>query len=233
MQQDQVFVAMKFPSNMLGAGVLTLALAGLAAGCTSTASSSSNSAAGRTENPVVTVSQTDEARKSAKRTGEVYLMRGLMDVFSRGIDQMAVQMRRNGLYAVNTSYVEWEAIGQDIVRRAAKKDVSYPIIIIGHSLGANDATKLANYLGERNVKVALVVAFDPTEPGHYGKNISTVVNYYLPNEDNRFYKSSGFRGSLVNVDVSDKPEITHTTIEKNAELQAKTISRVMRLTRSR
>ena len=214
------------------AGVALLLCSTLAvAGCSSTATSTSNAAAGRTEDPVRRVSAVEQQRAAAKRTGEIYLMRGLMDVFSRGIDQMAVMMRREGLYAVDTSYVEWENIGQDIVRRAKSKDVSYPIVIIGHSLGANDATKLANYLGERDIKVELVVTFDPTEPGYVGKNVDQVVNYYLPNENNIVYKRSGFRGRIANVDMSDNEDITHTTIEKNPGLQAKTIGRVMKLTR--
>lgn len=160
-------------------------------------------------------------------------MRGLMDIFSRGIDEMAVKMRRKGLYAVNTSYTEWEDIAADIVLRAKRKDVSYPIVIIGHSLGANDAARLANHLGNRGVKVSLVVAFDPTEPGYVGKNVGTVINYHLPHDNNRVYKRTGFRGKIVNVDVSDNEGITHMNVDKNPGLQAKVISRVMKLTRKK
>ena len=209
--------------------VLSSALA--LAGCSSTATSTSNTVAGRPDGPVSVVANAEEKRRAAKRTGEVYLMRGLMDIFSRGIDEMAVQMRRQGLYAVDTSYTEWENIGYDIVRRAKRKDVSYPIIIVGHSLGANDATKLANYLGQRGIKVSLVVAFDPTEPGYVGKNVKTVINYYIPNENNKIYRRKGFKGRIINVDMSDNPDITHTTVEKDPGLQAKVISRVMKLTR--
>lgn len=202
-------------------------------GCASSGSSSSNATAGRSENPAKAVVRRDNARRAATRTGEIYLMRGLMDIFSRGIDVMAVQMRRKGLYAVDTSYTEWRDLAADIISRDKRKEVSYPIAIIGHSLGANDATNLANYLGENGIKVAYVVTFDPTEPGYVGKNINKVVNYYLPNDNNKIYKRTGFRGRIYNIDMSSNPDITHTTIEKSAGLQAKVISNVMKITRKK
>lgn len=208
-------------------------------GCASSGSSSSNAGSNvnvasiRQETPPRPIDTTVEARQAATRTGEIYLMRGLMDVFSRGIDVMAVQMRREGLYAVNTSYTEWEAIGEDIVRRNKLKQVSYPIAIVGHSLGANDATKLANYLGKRGIKVSYVAAFDPTEPGYVGKNVKKVVNYYLPNENNKIYKRAGFTGRIHNINMSKDPDITHTTIEKNPKLQSQVMGNVMRITRKK
>ncbi|MEM7464427.1 MAG: hypothetical protein AAF362_17290 [Pseudomonadota bacterium] len=208
-------------------------------GCASSGSSSSNAASEartatiRQEAPPKPIDKTAEARKAATRTGEIYLMRGLMDVFSRGIDVMAVQMRREGFYAVNTSYTEWEAIGADIVRRNKLKQVSYPIAIVGHSLGANDATKLANYLGSRGIKVSYVAAFDPTEPGYVGKNIKKVVNYYLPNENNKIYKRRGFNGRILNINMSKNPDISHTNIEKNPKLQSQVMGNVMRITRKK
>jgi Lipase (class 3) len=211
--------------------VFGLCLAVSVVGCTSTGSSTSNGVAGRSADPTRIIDDVERYRAQATRTGEIYLMRGLMDIFSRGIDEMAAKMRRKGLFAVNTSYTEWENIAEDIVRRSKQKQVSYPIIIIGHSLGANDASKLASYLGDRNVKVSLVVAFDPTEPGYVGKNVGTVINYHLPHDNNKIYKRRGFRGQLTNVNVSRDPDITHMNVEKNQELQAKVINRVMKLTR--
>ena len=203
------------------------------AGCTSTGSSSSNAVTGRSEDPArqSAPSTTRPEAGTVTRTGEIYLMRGLMDIFSRGIDVMAGQMRQKGLNAVNTSYTEWETLASDIVARAKTKDVSYPIVIIGHSLGANDAAKMATYLGDRGVRVEYVVTFDPTEPGYYGKNVGRVINFYLPNENNKAYRRSGFRGEMKNIDVSDIPEISHTTVEKNSKLQSDVINRVMSMTR--
>jgi hypothetical protein len=198
-----------------------------------TAEPEAKAVAARTAEPETTLRDIETPRSQPTRTGEVYLMRGLMDIFSRGMDEMAAKINRAGVYAISTSYTRWQELAEDIVRRDKAKQLSYPIIIMGHSLGANDASKLASYLGNRGVKVSYVVMFDPTEPGYVGKNVGKVVNYYIPNGDNRVYKGNGFTGTLQNVSVANREEITHTTIEKNRELQNRVIGQAIALTKPR
>lgn len=173
----------------------------------------------------------NRAKGHVTRSGEVYLMRGLANVFSRGIDSMAEDMRAKGIDASNFSYKHWEPIARDIVARAKDNEVSYPIVIIGHSLGGNESSKFANYLASRGVRVELVVTFDPVETGRVGANIGKVVNYYLPMEtkDNRVLPAGDFNGKLENIDVTSDASITHTNVEKNARFQAATIKSVMAL----
>ena len=172
------------------------------------------------------------SKGGVNRTGEIYLMRGLADVFSRGIDKMARDLRQRGYDAANFSYQYWKGVADDIVARAKRKDVSYPVIIVGHSLGGNESSKFANYLASRNVKVALVVAFDPVETGHVGPGISEVVNYYLPKKktDNRILPLDGFTGNISNVDVTSDTTITHTNVEKNPGFQAASYQKITALT---
>jgi hypothetical protein len=201
--------------------------------CAATGSSTSAGAA-KTGAPVAAeLEAQDTPRVAATRTGEVYLMRGLMDIFSRGMDVMAVKINRAGVYAVSTSYTQWQELADNIIARDRAKQISYPLVIMGHSLGANDASKMATYLGRNGVKVSYVVMFDPTEPGYVGKNVGKVVNYYIPNGDNRVYKGSGFAGSLQNVSMGGREDITHTTIEKNGALQSRVIGEVMSLTKAK
>ncbi|MGI9350159.1 MAG: hypothetical protein ACR2O3_01240 [Rhizobiaceae bacterium] len=101
----------------------------------------------------------NRSKAHVKRTGEIYLMRGLANVFSRRIDDMATQLRSRGYDAANFSYKQWPQVAKDIVLRASRKKVSYPVIIVGHSLGANESSKFANNLASNNVEVGLVVAF--------------------------------------------------------------------------
>ena len=90
---------------------------------------------------------------------------------------------------------------------------------------------MANYLGSKGIKVSLVVTFDPTEPRSVGKNVGTVINYYLPNGKNTIRRGAGFKGKLSNVNVSAIPEIKHTNVEKNSRLQVRSIEKVMKITR--
>lgn len=210
-------------------------------GCNTTGSSSSNAqfdqpvrATAETQKDVDAIRPADvinRSRAHVTRSGEIYLMRGLANIWSRGIDALADKMRTKGFDASNFSYKYWQPIADDIIARAARDEVSYPIVIMGHSLGGNQSTKFANYLAERGVKVDYVVAFDPTVTGYVGGNIGKVVNYYLPNNsDNRILPASGFSGELRNIDVTSNPDITHTNVEKNPGFQATSIRTVLGMT---
>ncbi|MEM9331967.1 MAG: hypothetical protein AAGA53_11615 [Pseudomonadota bacterium] len=169
------------------------------------------------------------------RTGEVYLLRGLANVFSRGMDTLGVKMVRSGMDARVYNHAAWRELADNILLRAKRKQVSYPIIIMGHSLGANAATTMAKYLGDRGVKVSYVVAFDPTVPTAVGKNVNRVINFYLPNEDrsNIVQKAPGFRGVLKNINVRGVRGLTHTTIEKDPKFHSEVIKRTLTYTKKR
>lgn len=169
------------------------------------------------------------------RTGEVYLLRGLANVFSRGMDTLGVKMVRRGLDARVYNHAAWRELADNILLRAKRKQVSYPVVIMGHSLGANASTMMAKYLGDRGVKVQYVVTFDPTITTAVGKNVNRVVNFYLPNDDhtNIVKKAHGFRGVVKNINVRGVRGITHTTVEKDAKFHAEVIRRTMSYTKKR
>lgn len=173
----------------------------------------------------------NRSKSHVRRTGEIYSMRGLLNVFSRGMDVMAKKLRSKGYDAISYNHSNWQPIANDIVRRAKKKQISYPIIIMGHSLGGNEATTMANYLGQRGIKVAYVATYDPTETRSVGKNIGTVVNYYLPNGRNIIKRRKGFKGKLKNINVSNITDIKHTNVEKNRKLQQNSYKKISSLTK--
>jgi len=169
------------------------------------------------------------------RSGEVYLLRGLANVFSRGMDALGAKMVRKGLDARVYNHAAWRELADNIVLRAKRKRVSYPIVIMGHSLGANASTMMAKYLGDRGIRVQYVVAFDPTVPTFVGKNVKRVINFYLPLEDirNAVRKAPGFKGVLKNVNVRGVRGITHTTVEKDSKFHSQVIQRTLGYTKKR
>ena len=174
----------------------------------------------------------NRSRTSVTRTGEIYMMRGLANVFSRGIDEMARELRSRGYDASNFSYTEWRPIAEDIIRRNASRKVSYPVVIVGHSLGGNESSKFANRLAAGGVNVSLIVTFDPVETGKVGSGIGRVVNYYLPKEaDNRIVPVDGFNGKINNVDVTSDPAITHTNVDKHRPFQTATYNSIANMTK--
>src|SRR5680860_1380843 len=95
-------------------------------GCASSGTSSSNAGATPPASEKAEyLSVISRARSAATRTGEVYLMRGLLNVFSRGMDVMAAEMRSKGLDAVSFNHSDWQPIAYDIVARAKSGNISY------------------------------------------------------------------------------------------------------------
>jgi len=167
------------------------------------------------------------------RTGEVYLIRGLANVFSLGMDEIAVKLKKSGVEAKTFNHSGWKSYANDIIKRSGRNAVSYPIVIAGHSLGANSSVSMANYLAEHGVEVSLVVAFDPTVDRVVGKDVDKVINYHFPTGHNDFKKGPGFNGSLQNVDVSNMKHLGHMNVEKSGALQDQFISEVLKITKSR
>lgn len=159
---------------------------------------------------------------------EVYMIRGFLNVFSDGMNQMTRQLTAKGIRAKAISNGAWQDVANDIIRRAKKKKVSYPIVIAGHSLGGVEAPRFANALGAAGVPVALVIGLDPgfPQPPAFKKGTRRVVNYKIPSGKN-YRKGAGFSGSISTIDVS-KYGTDHVGIDKNRRVQALVISQIRR-----
>ena len=161
----------------------------------------------------------------AQSRAHVYLFRGLADVFSTGMDTLADEINKRGVSATAHSHTDWKSIANKAAEnyKAGKEG---PIILIGHSLGADAVMEMADYLGDKGVPVALVVPFDATQSFPAAGNVARVVN--LTQRDYAYMRPGpGFRGSLSNVDVSSDPNISHTTIDKSPRLHARVISEIL------
>src|SRR5499427_1238713 len=161
----------------------------------------------------------------AQPRAHVYLLRGLMNVFSLGMDTLADELRRHGINATVHNYAEWQTLAD---RAAADYKVGKeaPIILIGHSYGADAVMEMAAYLGRKGVPVALVVPFDGTQSFAASGNVARVLN--LTQRDYAYMRGGpGFHGTLANVDVSSDPNIDHINIDKSPRLHARVVSEVL------
>jgi Thioesterase domain len=162
---------------------------------------------------------------AAESRAHVYLLRGLMNIFSLGMDTLAEQLNRRGVYATVHGYGEWQSLAD----RAAvdfKAGKEGPIILIGHSLGADAVMEMAAYLGRKGIPVALVVPFDGTQSFAASDNVAHVLN--LTQRDYAYMRRGpGFHGTLANVDVSSDPSIDHINIDKSPRLHARVVSEVL------
>ena len=159
----------------------------------------------------------------------VYLMRGLLNIFSLGMDQLAAQVAQNGIDAtVYNHSVEGTVVGT-IVQKYRAGDHG-PYILVGHSLGADAVMIMAQQLNAQGVPVALVVPFDGTESYAASGNVSCVVN--LTQRKYAYVRAgAGFHGKLSNIDVSSDTTIDHVTIDKSPRLQAVALKEILQAAR--
>jgi pimeloyl-ACP methyl ester carboxylesterase len=155
----------------------------------------------------------------------IYLLRGLANIFSTGLDVLNQELIDRGYK--NTSihnYSECEDLAEEAAQLEQKG--KGPIIIIGHSLGANSAIYMAEKMAEYDAPVRLIVSFGPSVYDLQAPaNVDEVLNYYTGNRG-IIHKGEGFTGTLNNVDMDDAPGVNHLNIEKNEGLHAYVISKI-------
>jgi hypothetical protein len=161
------------------------------------------------------------ARPRASAT-QVYLVRGFLNVFSLGMDSLADELRSVGISATVSNHASWQSTADDIAAdyKAGRRG---PIVLIGHSLGADAVMMMGTYLGQLGVPVSLIVTFDGTGPHAASANVARVLNFHK--SDNVINRGPGFHGELTNYYVSDS-QVTHMNIDDNSRLHRIVISKI-------
>ena len=117
---------------------------------------------------------------SQTRVGQAFCMRGLLDVFSLGLNDLAERLRSEGINATTVSGPSWRKLGYEIFRARSRGDLQGPLILIGHSYGADNAVRMARYLGHQNIEVELLVLLDTTSPPAVPENVARCLHMYRP-----------------------------------------------------
>src|SRR5262245_44664683 len=78
-----------------------------------------------------------QADSTAPRAGQAYLVRGLIGLFSGGIDALTVKIDGSGVRAHVFQEDQRQLLAQTLVERYKNTPDHEPIILIGHSLGAD------------------------------------------------------------------------------------------------
>lgn len=109
------------------------------------------------------------------RVGRVYMIRGLFDVFSTGLHDLCGTLTRDhGVETFDGGNLAGDAIAGACIQRRRAGDES-PIIVGGHSNGANAAVGVAWDLAEQNIPVELLVLIDDFAPPPVPRNVKKVL----------------------------------------------------------
>lgn len=158
-----------------------------------------------------------------------YLLRGFMNVFSLGMDDLAARIEADGIAATVANHADAGTVINQIVARYAAGDRG-PIILIGHSFGADAVVVVAQALDRSNIPVALLILFDGTAPHEVPGNVATAVNFTLRYD---LVPVGGFHGTISNVDLRGAEGIDHFTIDKSPSLQAEALDYVLQAASAR
>ena len=160
----------------------------------------------------------------------VYLMRGLLNIFSLGMDQLAAQVQRDGIDASVYNHTFADSIVGRIVQMYRAGDHG-PYMLVGHSLGADAVMAMAQQLNTQGVPVALVVPVDGTGSFAAPGNVTCLINI-TQRKYAYMRRGAGFHGTLTNVDLSGDPSIDHLTIDKAPRVQAEALRYIVETARA-
>lgn len=173
------------------------------------------------------------AAAKAQPRGSVYLFLGLLNVFSTGLNELSGELRARGVPNTAMNHGGWMGPAGDIEARYAKNPSrARPIVLVGHSFGADAAITMSAELARKKIPVDLVVIFDATARQPVPANVRHLINFYSPTDGvgKRLAGGKGFRGRLENINIDSlKGNIDHLNIEKQPAFHRRVIREVLAL----
>lgn len=150
---------------------------------------------------------------------KVYLLRGLTNVLSPGIDQLANELRKRNIDATVANHAFSDSLASEAIQECKSGHAS-SIVLVGHSLGASAAVSMAGQLQQAGVHVALIVTLDPVVKTVVPNNVHLLKNFYLSSGVGTTVERSGkFHGLLQNVDMGRDAELSHISLTTAPSIQ--------------
>src|SRR5262249_17372716 len=102
-------------------------------------------------------------------------------VFSTGMDDLSVKINNNGVRAKVFQDAQEFELADQIVKEYEKTPNHEPLVLIGHSYGADDVVHISRILNDHGIKVDLLVTVAATTPPKLTGNVTTCFNYFQSN----------------------------------------------------
>jgi hypothetical protein len=128
--------------------------------------------------------------------------------------------------------LNWSTEVAEILRERSAGQIR-PLVLVGHSQGANNVIDMARLLESQHVTVDLIVTLSPFLQNAIPANVTKAINYYqAPGWGQPIAPDRGFHGKIVNFDLSGDQTITHISIDKSARVQAEILQEITALNKS-
>ncbi len=172
--------------------------------------------------------------KTRPLSGEVHTMRGGLGIFSIGMNTLRDSV--SDQYNVPSSSTMWYNAGNEsraIVNYWYTHKIKRPIILVGHSLGANEQIKVARNLNKAGIPVDLLVTVDAVSQTIVPPNVKHALNIYKPGYVPMFsglklraVNPNATQIDNVNVNNLQNVSVNHFTIDKDKIVQAMILAEV-------
>ena len=237
---------------MTPARCTVMLVCGMLAGCATfgeqdtappASASASAATASATAAPTDWQTVTQTSAQTPAFVGKVYLFRGgAGGIFSAGMDRWSRQLTAIGVANEVSSHLTWQASCAHCVEEAGK--VRGPVVVVGHSYGADAALRFAEKLNEANVPVELLVTMDPVKPVVVAKNVRRALNLYLPSalwDNTPFWHGVPLEAEsphtvLENIHLPSHPELNmpglnHANLDDHPIIQQEGIRQILKICR--
>jgi len=155
----------------------------------------------------------------------VYLLRGVLNIFSLGMDQIAARLQAQGINATVANYLSWASLADEAAAEY-RSGRTRTIVLVGHSSGATALPDMVARLDHLGAPVKLAIGLDSVFRTSLTGRVGRYINFYVANGNGEpVARTSQFRGELQNVDVG-RLGMAHLTIDKNEVMQQKVISAI-------
>jgi hypothetical protein len=156
----------------------------------------------------------------------VYLLRGVLNIFSLGLDDIAAKLQAQGIPVTVVNYLSWSSLADEAAAEYRSGRVR-TIILVGHSSGATVLPDMVARLDQLGAPVKLAIGLDSVFRTSLAGHVGRYINFYIGNGNGEpVARTKQLRGSLENVNVQDVPGVGHITIDKNEIIQRKVISAI-------
>jgi hypothetical protein len=178
------------------------------------------------------------------RAGNVYLLRGWIGVWSTGIDQLGEEINALGVRANVYRCEQWQELATTILEKYKNQKITEPLVIVGHSWGADHALDLAHELEAAHIPIDLIVTLDPVTPPTVPANVKWCHNVFQTNgiwqpipvfRGVPLEKEQGSAGLLENLNIRKdrtdllEPNTDHYNIEKNPKIHRDVIAQIEKI----
>ena len=162
-------------------------------------------------------------------SGVVYLLRGGLNIFSTGMDELAVKLRARGIEARSEGFSDWPKLAAEARARYAKTHL--PIVIVGHSFGANGAIVMATDLNKSRTPIALIILYDTVSSVKVPANVRHVIDFMSTTGQGTGITVTGeynFAGRINTINVLED----HLSMDNASQLHKDSIAAILKVIRA-